>query len=142
MNRMLVCCLVVFGLEFFVFSAARADTISGTVFDLDSPPKPRKNFNITIQVVGIGKNAFNQPFVIPLPPAKLKSDGTFEIVINNPDVRAVTLFFLGSEDGLQDVRLERVLNQTQTINVTLPDAEPTCSYEVYRFKKRCRLFRH
>ena len=128
MNRLLVCCLVMYSIGFIGSGESPGATIKGTAFDLESPPQPRKNRNVPINVTGIGVDAEGQPITIPLPSSALRADGTYEVVIDNPNVRAVSLFFQGSRDGLQDVQLDRLLNQDQSINVSLPDAAQPCPY--------------
>lgn len=134
MNRLLVCCLVVYGVGFFGSGEVPAGgttkvTIKGTAFDLGSPPKPRKNRKVPITVTGIGLDAAGQPKIIPLPKSasELEKDGTYKVVIDNSEVRAVSLFFQGSNDRLQDVRLDRLLNKDQTIDVSLPNADPNAN---------------
>jgi hypothetical protein len=149
MRQLFACFLIVYGIGFVGLGEAPAATIKGTAFDLASPPQPRRNRVVPIIVTGIGIDAAGQPITIPLPQSTLRSDGTYEVVIDNANVRAVSLFFQGSNDGLQDVLLDRLLNQNQTVNNSLPDAEqanpcavvPCRAYPVQSACTRRRLFR-
>src|SRR5687768_2061615 len=108
MNSVLVPSLVASVILLAGSGEAAAATFRGTAFDLAALPQPRLNRNVPIFVTGITLDAAGQPIEISLPPSALRADGTYEIVVNDPNIRAVSLFFLGSRDGLQNVRVDRL----------------------------------